>query len=603
MYKSETKNCQNCKKDFVIEPDDFAFYKKIDVPPPTFCPECRVVRRLVWVNDRSLYRRKCGFCPKEVISAVPPTSPMPVYCNHCWWSDKWDPKDYGVDVDFSRPFLEQFSELLSRVPWPALDTIESSNVRSEYTHHTSYLKDCYLMANTDYSEDCAYGAYVEYSRNSFDLLFSDYCTECYEGANLSKCNKVFFSLNCEDCYNVALSINCVGCSDCFGCVNLRNKQYHIFNEPYSKDDYKKKIQEFDLGSFKTINLVRQKLNELSTRSVHRYMHGRMNRDVSGEYIYRSKNVKDNYQVMDTEDSRYCHFMILPTTKDSYDFTMWGGNAVRMYECVSCGGGSNNVRFTFQCWTEPIINVEYCTYLTAAPCQNLFGCIALKKSKNCILNKQYTEEGFKKLKKKVIEHMNKMPYVDRRNRIYKYGEFFPINFSPFAYNETIAQEYFPLTKEQAISQGYRWKDLETKEYKVTKRPEDLPDQIKDVDDRILKETIGCTHASPPAGGCNEQCTTAFKIIEPELQFYRKMNLPLPRLCPNCRHYQRLKQRNPLKLWHRTCQCAGDKSENSIYSNNTKHFHENGHCPNEFETPYSPDRKEIVYCESCYNAEIA
>ena len=83
----------------------------------------------------------------------------------------------------------------------------------------------------------------------------------------------------------------------------------------------------------------------------------------------------------------------------------------------------------------------------------------------------------------------------------------------------------------------------------------------------------------------------------------MNLPLPRLCPNCRHYQRIKQRNPLKLWKRQCQCAGQKSENGIYQNTIKHSHENQPCPNEFETSYSPDRKEIVYCEKCYQAEVA
>ena len=82
----------------------------------------------------------------------------------------------------------------------------------------------------------------------------------------------------------------------------------------------------------------------------------------------------------------------------------------------------------------------------------------------------------------------------------------------------------------------------------------------------------------------------------------MNLPLPRLCSNCRHYQRIKQRNPLKLWHRQCQCAGEKSDNKVYQNTIQHFHSNEHCPNEFETTYSPDRKEIVYCEKCYQQEV-
>ncbi|KKT07962.1 MAG: hypothetical protein UV85_C0003G0087 [Candidatus Nomurabacteria bacterium GW2011_GWB1_43_19] len=32
--KQEIKTCQNCKKDFMIEPEDFNFYEKIKVPPP-----------------------------------------------------------------------------------------------------------------------------------------------------------------------------------------------------------------------------------------------------------------------------------------------------------------------------------------------------------------------------------------------------------------------------------------------------------------------------------------------------------------------------------------------------------------------------------------
>ncbi|MBI2122195.1 MAG: hypothetical protein HYT98_03665 [Candidatus Sungbacteria bacterium] len=209
----------------------------------------------------------------------------------------------------------------------------------------------------------------------------------------------------------------------------------------------------------------------------------------------------------------------------------------------------------------------------------------------------------------------MPYISEirnskseiRKIVYKYGEFFPPELSPFAYNETIAQEYFPLTKEQAQDQGYSWKDPEPRNYQITLKTEDIPDHIKDVNDSILKEIIQCDHW--PLGNlvskCNEQCTQAFKIIKPELEFYRKMNLPLPRLCPNCRHYQRIKQRNPLKLGHRTCECEGQKSKAkgpNQYINTTEHSHGPSLCPNEFETSYAPERQEIVYCEACYNAEI-
>ena len=106
------------------------------------------------------------------------------------------------------------------------------------------------------------------------------------------------------------------------------------------------------------------------------------------------------------------------------------------------------------------------------------------------------------------------------------------------------------------------------------------------DSITSEIIGCEHE----GKCKEQCTTAFRITEPELQFYKSQNLPLPHLCPNCRHYQRVLQRNPNKFWHRKCMC------------NKQHAHHKGSCDIEFETSYAPDRPEIVFCEKCYQQEV-
>jgi len=219
-------------------------------------------------------------------------------------------------------------------------------------------------------------------------------------------------------------------------------------------------------------------------------------------------------------------------------------------------------------------------------KNLFGCIGIRKGEYCILNKQYMKEDYEKLVPKIIEHMNTMPYIDAKGRTYKYGEFFPPEFSPFAYNETIGEEYYPIKKEEALKYGFKWRERENRNYNIEIQAENLPDHIKDTNDSITGKVIGCLHK----GECSEQCTEAFKILPEELKFYQRMNLPLPRLCPNCRHYQRLKKRNPLKLWHRSCMC--DKEN---------HAHK-GNCEVQFETSYAPDRPEIVYCEKCYQAEV-
>ncbi|MFH1161835.1 MAG: hypothetical protein V1696_00970 [Candidatus Jorgensenbacteria bacterium] len=310
-------------------------------------------------------------------------------------------------------------------------------------------------------------------------------------------------------------------------------------------------------------------------------------------------MKNSYSVYDSENVR--NTIRALKARDIRSVFSCGEGSELIYSGIVGGKTSSNIKFFAS--ADVLRESQYTDWCLSS--SNLFGCIGLRNKQYCILNKQYTKEEYEALVPRIIDHMNTMPYVDTKGRIYKYGEFFPPELSPFAYNETIAQEYFPLTKDKAIQQGYRWRDADTRDYKITKRPEDLPDHIKDVEDAILKETIQCMH-HPSAGSgqaaCNHQCTTAFKVIPEELAFYRRMNLPLPRLCPNCRHYERLKQRNPLKLWHRTCQCAGGKSENGVYENTITHPHGTGHCLNEFETSYAPERKEIVYCESCYNTEV-
>jgi hypothetical protein len=107
----EKKVCQNkdlsiyCDKEFFVDVEDFDFYKKIDVPPPTFCPTCRMQRRFAFRNQNKLFRNVSFVSGKSILALIPPESNIKVVTQEEWFSDKWDPMDYGLDVDFSKPFL------------------------------------------------------------------------------------------------------------------------------------------------------------------------------------------------------------------------------------------------------------------------------------------------------------------------------------------------------------------------------------------------------------------------------------------------------------------------------------------------------------------
>jgi len=592
MFQSKTKICQNCQKRFRIEPEDFEFYKKIDVQEPTFCPECRMVRRFAFRNQKKIYKRKCDFSGKDIFSLYFPKSSVKTYHSSIWNSDKWDPMEYGRNYDFNESFFEQLNQLRREVPCSSGSVIDIVN--SDYCANAGKLKNCYLVFEANYCEDSAYCVEAAYLKDCYDSSHSVKCELCYEIFLSAGCYKTFFSADCSDCQEVLFSINCINCYNCFGCINLRHKKYHIFNKSHSKEEYFKKLKEFNVGSYQNVLYFIKKIDKFRLMFPNKFMHGRKNANVTGDDIYNSKNVFESYGIQAGEDLKYCQFILSrPGAKNCYDYSIWGENANLIYENVSSGEGVNKLRFCFGC-DAGCQDFEYCIECFSS--SNLFACVGLRHKQYCILNKQYTKQEYEELVPKIKEHMNKMPYIDKKGRVYKYGEFFPIELSPFAYNETIANEYFPLTKKQALEQGYRWYDKPKAEYKPTVKAKDLPDHIKDVNQSILREVIECQN-KPNCDGSG-----AFKIIPAELKFYKKMNLPLPRLCPDCRHQERIKQRNPMKLWERQCMCAGEKSENGVYQNTTEHKHKNKPCLNTFQTTYAPERKRIVYCEECYLKEV-
>ena len=537
-------------------------------------------RRFAWRNERNFHHNKCALTGKDLITGFSIDSGIIVYDRDIWWSDKWDPMSFGIDYDFSKTFFSQLFDLMHKTPMPAVFNTLTTN--TPYSQHTGNFKNGYLVYACWGGENVSYAARGINIKDSMDVFVITDSELCYEVTAANKCYKIFFSQNVEACNNSAFLFECKGCSDCFGCINLRNKSYYIFNKPYSREEYFKKLKEFDLGSKSKLDVIITNFEKLKKESIRKFASITNSPLSTGDNIINSYNCKECFDIFG--EVRDCKFTqnTAENLRDSYDVYGAGATAELMYEMFDSGVQGSRMCFGAVIYGGHDVYYSYNCHGS----QDCFGCIGLRQKQYCIFNKQYSKEEYKQIVPRIIKQMNDMPYVDKKGRVYRYGEFFPVELSPFSYNETIAQEYFPLKKEEIEERGYKYKDLEKREYKIDVKNEDLADNIKDVNEDVLGKAIDCIHK----GKCNEQCTEAFKITEEELKFYKRMNLALPRICPNCRHYNRLKQRNPLKLWHRSCMC--DK----------EHMNHKGKCENEFETPYAPDRPEIVYCEKCYQQEV-
>lgn len=571
------KNCQKCKKEFVIEDEDSNFYTMVAVPPPTFCPECRFQRRLTFRNDRTLYKRACELCQKEVISIYRPNGPQKIVCQKCWWSDDFDSTKYGRDYDFSKPFFQQYRELMNDVPFVANFVVDESRmVNSPYNNMVLDLRNCYMMFDADFDEDCSYGCEVESSKEVVDGNLVHKSEMCYECVNVQNCYRAFYSLDCESSSNIYFCRDCTGCTDCFGCVGLRKQSYCIFNEPMgTKDAYEARLAEYGITSRSNIEELKPQIKEFWNQGYTKFMHEKQNEDCSGDYIYNSRNVKESWIVQEGWNVKYSQYLISLGAKDSYDFTQYGDRAELFYEILQGGAGGQRVRFS---WFVPNENrdMDYCMQVMTS--NDMFGCIGMRKKQYCILNKEYTKEEYEALREKIIKHMSEMPYEDKAGISYSYGEFFPSEISPFAYNETTAQEFFPLTAESVEDKGFMWAEREARDYKPTIFAGDIPDTIEGVGDEVIKEIIECANK----GDAKKNCATAFRIIPDELGFYRRFNIPLPAKCPNCRHAERMELRNAPKFRKGMCDFEG--------------------CGVEFLTAY-PEGTPNLYCKEHYLQNVS
>ncbi|MSR86822.1 hypothetical protein EXS70_01465 [Candidatus Peribacteria bacterium] len=556
------QSCRHCSQPFEVTQDDLDFYdrvspvfagKKCPIPPPTHCPDCRQQRRLAQCNERNFYSAKCGLCGKNALTEQPPHNNKVIYCRECWHSDKWDPSTYGRDVDFSRPFFEQCKELWRAVPAENLLN-EGTNENSDYIHYAGFAKNCYLIMHADFCEDCYYGYGFKKNTSCVDGFYNLSCELCYDCVDIHSCYGLKGSQDCVNCSSSAFLRDCVGCKNCFLCAGLREKEYCFENMQLGKEQYEAKIAAIDLGSHQQYQQWKSQRREVEKGHPFKEFQGQNLQNCSGDHLQNCKDTRESFDCEDVENGKYL-YQIVTGAKDLYDCYQYGLQLRESYECCTAGNDVYHALFSHQVHMN-CSEIFYSWFVHSS--RNCFGCVNVHHKQYCILNKQYSKEDYEKLISKVIEHMQTTG---------EWGEFFPFTFSPFGYNKTTAQMYYPMKKEAVLVQGWNWDDVQDPPPSVKKVIDSasLPDSISNIPDDVLNWAVKCEITSKP-----------FKITPQELKFYREQRLPLPRRSPDQRHLDRFAQRNPRKFWSRECM----------------------KCKKGIETTYAPDRPEIVYCEECY-----
>jgi len=527
--------------------------KKFQIPLPKKCYDCRERERLVWRNDRHIYKRKSDKTGKDIVSIYAPNNTdFKVYENELWRKDDWDPMEFGIDYDEHKSFFEQYGALLRAVPRQATNALMNENC--EYANQTWKSKNLYLCFNVGPAEDCYYCSEAWWVKNCVDVFYAKNCEFCYSCFNIHDSSNCYYGEQLSNCSNAYFSFDCIGCHDIFLCSNLRNKNYCIENKEYSKEEYEKRLAEFEINKRSNVDEYLKKYKQLKLSAIRKENNNLKTENCTGDYLVECKNCTECYY---SHSSENCH-RVINVDNDAKD--CWDCDFITecqyCYHSTSVAGQRNH----FCVWLAYGGDNLYCNYCDY--CDNCLGCVGLKHKKYCILNKQYTREEYEKLAAKIITKMQEDG---------EWGEFMPMKFSYFYYNDTVANLLFPLEKDEAEKLGAKWQNedyslqFNGSAYEPLDDVYDYKDEAKQKE--ILQGILKC-----------ESSGKAFKIMPQELAFYLSNNIPIPRRHFDVRYKDRVKYEFGRTMYHRKCMNEG--------------------CNIEFETTYAPDRPEEVFCEKCY-----
>ena len=437
------QKCTIGGENFIVSDEDQRFYEtvvpkfnneKFVIPIPKICPQESKRKRLSWRNLRNLYNRKCGICNKNIISNFDNKYSGPVYCNEDWFGDKWDPLSYGMDFNFKRPFFEQFYELIQKVPVPARNA--QLNENCDYINGATKCKNCYLCFNTFSCEDCFYLTDAKHAISCVDSYGLKDCELCYESMDLENCYNVLYSSQSVACYDSYFLNSCKRCKNCIGCVNLVDKEFHILNKKVSREEFQKYKELFK--NREEVKKFRMEFEKFALQFPKKFYFGHSNENFSGNYIQHIKNSHECYDSFEVENCKYCYYLF--NANNCMDYDIFGDHSQWIYNCVATGVNCSNAICCFGNWNSSSNNL-YCYFVSGS--SNNFGSMGIKQKQYCILNKQYTKQQYEEFVPKIIRHMEKTG---------EWGEYFPQSMSPFGYNATVAHQFFPLSKKEALNLG-------------------------------------------------------------------------------------------------------------------------------------------------------
>lgn len=470
------------------------------LPLPTIHPYENLRRLGAYGNLLYLYKTQSAYSGNPQISRFFPEFGYKICTLAEFWNEEIDNREFGRDYDFSRPFFAQFSELLRSVY--LLPLVGLNNENSPYVNGAEGVKNCHLCFNAVGSEDCTYCLSVYYSNDCTDCVGAERCQFCYSCLDCANCYTCRFCQDCATCSECFACLDCTGCSYCIGCVGLQHAEYCIYNETRSREEVMNFLSAGKSGALEGQEKLRSSCAEFIAAQRHSVKRTVNIEDCSGNYLANCKNSMHCYFSKNIED---CGYVLFGLNSKS----CWRAFAVHselLYQAVT-------LRSVQSLYSYSNLGSEATLYTlhNYNNCSHLFGSVGLNRKSYCILNKQYSKAEFYDLVPRIIAHMKSTG---------EWGEFFPPQCSYHCHEESLMDLVMqPITSDVAGARGYR----------TVKLPESSASGDS-LDAGTLPGDIAAVLPEKWAGRairCSQSGST-YNFQRTELEFYKRFNIPLPRV---------------------------------------------------------------------------
>jgi len=431
FFKKEkvNKKCKLTGENFELSKEEIESYKNFSLPLPNTTFDERLRRRLAFISSGRFFDTHCDKTGDLITSVHQRNSKFPVYKLDAWLDDTFDASAYFRAYNFDRTFNEQVLELWKQVPRP--NYIARNH---EDCFNINYVFDVTSCSNITIGKDlvnCHNSYFILNSRNCIDCLNLSNSENCYECTSCLGRKNLFFSNDSNKCENSYFLSNCSNCKNCIFCSDLKNAEYHIHNEKVSKGDYFKFLEELNLQNRDKLELALIKKKSLNI--------------TKSDFLYGCKSIENSRFCIDSQNISNSLFLF--NAKNCFEGIGFGNKSSNLAQFAMVGDNAKNIFNSVDCWTN-VKNLEYCTNCYNS--HDLLACVGMSNKSFCILNKQYTENEYKSLRKKIIDHLRSKK---------TWGEFLPPGFCGLPYNLSAAQVFMPLSRAPAKLMGFKWDDEE------------------------------------------------------------------------------------------------------------------------------------------------